>query len=434
MKKKAAVKNDHHILVLIIKKDWIIAGLILLLFFGLYFGLSRQLVQNTPIAKYDDILFEIDTARAIIDMTIFSGYHYRTEVHPIYVLMINPVGEIIGRIIPTNEMTAIVINVFFGAAGTALAYLVLRLADAKISTAMLLALIFGFSTSQLYLSIIPDTASLAICTLLITYGLFTIALRTKRVPEWTWIIAGILTLGVTTTNFAQTVLCYTVLQLQEMRKAKLGMFFWRVLRYILLVLLIVIPLSLIQKAIYPSATLFFLPQIYIDELGYASTSIFSTPLEVIPVILKSFFADTVIAPQPIIVEITTNMMPAVTFTHSSAYTPMGYMGLVLWFFIMGIGLNKMFSDKKFSLLELGLAASLGFNLILHSFYGIGEKNKIELFLYTGNLTFLMLMIFIRAFSQIKNKIFQFATLTPLAVAAAINNIHILQQIISLLSS
>ena len=434
MKKNTAVNNDHQILNLISTKDRIIAGLIFLLFFGIYFGLSRQLVQNTSIAKYDDILFEIDTARAIIDMTIFSGYHYRTEVHPIYVLMINPIGEVLGRIIPTNEMTSIVINVFFGTAGTTLAYLVLRLADAKISTAVLFALIFGFSTSQLYLSIIPDTASLAIVTLLVTYALFTIALRTQHMPEWAWIIAGILTLGVTTTNFAQTVLCYTVLHLHEMRKSKLGMFFWRTTRYILIVLLIVIPLSLVQKAIYPSTTLFFLPQVYVDELGYASVSIFSAPLEVIPVILKSFFADTVIAPQPVILEIATTMMPAVTFTHSGVYTRIGYMGLLIWIFIMGIGMYKMLLDKKFGLLELGQAACLGINLILHSFYGIGEKNKIELFLYTGNLTFLVMMIFIRPFSYIKNRIMQFATLASMAAAAAINNIHILQQIIQVLSS
>jgi hypothetical protein len=434
MKKNTAVKDGHHILFPVTKKDWTIAGLIFLVFFASYFGLSRQLVQNTPIAKYDDILFEIDSSRSIIDMTVFTGYHYRTEVHPIYVLMINPVGEIIGRIIPTNEMTAVVINVFFGAAGTTLAYLVLRLAEVKISIAMLLTLIFGFSTSQLFLSIIPDTASLAICTLLLTYGLFTIALRTQRVPEWAWIIAGILTLGVTTTNFAQTILCYTVLHMQDLQKEKLFPVFWRILRNILLVLLIVIPLSLLQKVIYPSATLFFLPQVYLDELGYASTSIFNAPLAVIPVLLKSFFADTIIAPQPVIREIVTTRMPAITFTHSSAYTPIGYFGLALWLVILGIGIYKLFRDKKFNRLELGLIACLGFNLLLHSFYGIGEKNKIELFLYTGNLTFLVLLLFTRGFSQIKSKLFQFATLTPLAVAAAINNILILQAIISFLSS
>ena len=142
--------------------DIILAGLLFLLFFSFYFGFSYQLVYKTPIAEYDDILFEIDTARSIIDMTVFSGYHYRTEVHPIYVLLVNPIGELIGRILPSNEMTAVFINVFFGAIGVSLAYLVLRLTNTKTITALLAALLFGFSASQFYLSIIPDTASLAI--------------------------------------------------------------------------------------------------------------------------------------------------------------------------------------------------------------------------------------------------------------------------------
>jgi len=434
MKTNIAAKNDRHILFPINKKDWTIAGLIFLLFFGIYFGLATQLVQNTPIAIYDDVLFEIDTARAIIDMTIFSGYHYRTEVHPIYVLMINPIGEAIGRIIPSNEMTAVFINVFFGAAGTTLAYLVSRLAGTQVSTSVLFTSIFGFSTSQLFLSIIPDTASLAVCTLLITYGLFKISLQTRRVPDWIWIIAGILTLGVTTTNFAQTVLCYAVLQLKDIDKPRPGLNLWRILRYTLLVLLIVIPLSLIQKAIYPSATLFFLPRVYFDELGYASASILSAPLEIIPVILKSFFADTIIAPEPTILEIVGRDIPAITFTHATTYFPIGYAGLAIWVVMLAASLYQLIKKKRFLLFELGLIASMGFNLILHSFYGIGEKNKIELFLYTGNLTFIVLMLWSRAFYRINNKMIRFAALTSLAAAAGINNILILQGIIRLLSS
>ena len=412
-------------------KDLLTAGLIFLLFFGVYFSISRQMIQQTPIAKYDDVLFEIDSARAIIDMTVFSGYHYRTEVHPIYVLLVNPPAEIIGRVISPDEITAIFINSMLGAMGTALAFFLFRLLHTKWLSALLLACLFGFSASQLFLSVIPETASLAICTLLATYILFVYSLEHGPVPEIIWIAAGILTLGVTTTNFTQTLICYAILQLKMMPQQRFKLSFWKVTRFTFAVLTITVMLALLQKAIYPSATLFFLPEVYISELSYASVSIFDEPLRIGGIIMKSFFSDTIIAPLPIYQAMPNRIIPAVTFTAATSYTSIGYIGLVLWTVLAGLSIVHAFRCKKFDPFLLGAAVCLLFNFVLHSFYGIGEKNRIELFLYTGNLTFLVIALASR-WAQRTSKIAWM--LIPLVASVATNNIIILQQIITTLST
>ena len=40
----------------------------------------------------------------------------------------------------------------------------------------------------------------------------------------------------------------------------------------------------------------------------------------------------------------------------------------------------------------GILLCLAFNAILHGFYGMGGRGQIELFIYTGNFTFLVLVL------------------------------------------
>lgn len=410
-------------------KDLVILFCIFLTFFGMYYGFSSRLIQSTPIAKYDDVLFEIDTSRAIIDMTVFSGYHYRTEVHPIYVLLINPLGEILGRILPSNEKTAIFINSFFGAVSVSVAYLLFRIIQVKTIISLLAALFFGLSTSQFYLSIIPDTASFAVFTLLFSYALLLISFYYQKVPLGFWILAGILTLGVTTTNFAQTVICYFfALSIPEQKRTIVGKI-GKTITYTFIVIAIVSMLALLQKWIYPSSTLFFLPEVYFGELSYASVSIFDEPLRIASMVLKNFFLDAVIAPGANTISIGDRAIPAITFANSSIYTPAGAISLMFWAAFSAMAIFPRMQKRQINTPDIALLGCVLVNLVLHSFYGIGEKGKIELFLYTGNVTSLTLTLLMVWFKENKSKsVLQAAVLLPLAVFTGINSIAVLTQI------
>ena len=118
--------------------------------------------------------------------------------------------------------------------------------------------------SQLFLSIVPDRASLATLSLLVTYIIFFISLYKRRIPSWLWLAAGVFSLGVTTTNFIQTLICFFIAQVasgKPMPKAK-GVVAKNLIIFGGGVLLFTAGLALIQKTIYPSSTLFFLPSVF----------------------------------------------------------------------------------------------------------------------------------------------------------------------------
>jgi len=373
--------------------------LIFTLFFGVYLHLSLALSKTGALDEWD-ILFELDPPRVIGDMTIFIYDHYRTAVHPLYVLIINPIGILVNKLVGSNVTTAVIINCFLGSFGVTLGFIYHWVTTKNIGDSVLLALLFGISSSQLILSIVPDTSSLATCSLILTYILFFLSLKNNSTPMIIWIIAGVFSLGVTTTNFLQTVICFGI---SHQRSRKHTRFYDRVkgiFNYLLVVVCVTALLSVIQKLIYPSTVLFFLRRAYIEDLSYVIFLIIQKPLIVINQLLKYFFWVNLIAPYPTVFTMSGKHLPAITFRNSTDFSFLGIGSSMLWFALIGTGvIALLWQPKKYKInddyfpLYIGLSLCLLFNLVFHSFYGVGEKGKIEYFLYTGNFTFLTLSIF-----------------------------------------
>ncbi len=136
-----------------------------LFFFILYFSLSLFFSKNRAFTT-SSILFETDTLRVIGDMTNISANHYRTEVHPLYVLLVNPLGSSLSRLFKSQLIAAIFLNSFLGALGTFLAFIYFYLLTQNLIDSCLLSGLFGITASQFFLSTIPETATLAVCSLL----------------------------------------------------------------------------------------------------------------------------------------------------------------------------------------------------------------------------------------------------------------------------
>ena len=142
-----------------------IALMLLISLFIVYYFLGSSLATTKAFSE-GDILFELDTGRAINDLARLSGGHDRTSVHPIYVLLANPWGSLLHVLTGSELKAALLLNSFFGATGVSMAFIFFYLYGGRLINSLLLALVFGFSMSQLFLSATPDTASLAICSLL----------------------------------------------------------------------------------------------------------------------------------------------------------------------------------------------------------------------------------------------------------------------------
>lgn len=405
-----------------------LCGMAILATFSVLYAATGLALSRTSAFTKDDVLFELDTPRAIGDMTMPQANHYRTTVHPLYVLMVNPWGTMLRNLVgremnrqvrlfhvwlvePDGEMrkkligaevnAAVLLNSFLGAAGVALGFVFFRLCTKRLVDAVLAALVFGLSASQLILSAVPDTASLAVCSLLVTYILFWRTLETGRPRLRAWIPAGVFSLGVTTTNFAQTVICFAVCAFAARGRQHGGRHpVVGLLGLVGGVLAIASVLALLQRALYPSSSLFFLPEAYREEMDYSSLQILHSPLPVVVQLFRNFSWINFIVPDPTSHALPHHRLPGLTFGNSLDFGIPGIIASLAWaglWIAHGFGVlrrrrTEAGGDGGWHPLVLGLLLCLVGNIVLHSFYGVGEKGGIEYFLYTGNFTFLVLAL------------------------------------------
>lgn len=395
-------------------------------FFSLYYITSGKLARSGAFNEFDT-LFEIDPPRVIEDMAVFFGNHARTIVHPLYVLMINPVGMLINFFTRDIVLTARIINSALGACGVVLGFLFFLQFGIELLDALLLSLFFGMTTSHFFLSSIPDTASLAICSLIATYFVFIRSYQTNKMVYHWWFLAGLFTLAVTTTNLAQTVICFLAGELIIYRKKYLPTLLDCV-KFIVLVLLVAAGLACIQKMVYPSSIHFLSFADYGGELSYASPLIFQNPRVVIVHQIKNFLMANVIAPNPLFFSIYGRDNPMLTFGTSHDFNLLGWAAIVMWWGLMLYALWQIFKKRDHLNFFLVLGVCLLFNFVLHAFYGVTE-NRIELFLYTGNLTFLILIPITYIIKTQKKLISRFL-LVGLFITMAINNIYVMNMIIN----
>ena len=87
------------------------ALVLLIAAFSWYLTLSFRL-ETTQVFQEYDLLFELDPPRAITDLADYSGDHYRTTVHPIYVLLANPGGSLIRQFTGSEVSAALIANAF----------------------------------------------------------------------------------------------------------------------------------------------------------------------------------------------------------------------------------------------------------------------------------------------------------------------------------
>jgi hypothetical protein len=132
-------------------------------FFLLYSGLSLTLHLRVPrLFARLDLVFDADVPSRIIDLTRVGGAHYRTQVHPLFVLVLNPLGLLLRAALralgiePSGRLAAMLLTSAAAAAGVTLLFLWLRRASAG-GSSLLWALLFGFSASQMVFGALPET-------------------------------------------------------------------------------------------------------------------------------------------------------------------------------------------------------------------------------------------------------------------------------------
>jgi hypothetical protein len=395
--------------------------------FYLSAGLLLARSEKEPLA-HDDLFFQFDPRRVVNDFASddMGIRRMRTKVHPIFVILFHPISSTIVRTTGVSPVTVTVFaNSFAGALGFLGAFLIFHQIGRRFFVSIMLALLFAFSTSQILISVIPESWVFSSLSLLLTYYMFFTHLYRRKIPYWLWVVAGIFSFGLLVTNFVQTFLFYAIVEWRE-TKVLFGFkkYVMKLIVYAAWVVGLVAALALLQRLIYPNTGLFLSPAAILKETFWISLLVFEKPLLVVGELVKNFFVFNIVSPTPRILELKEGL-PVLTFSMVWSFSKIGLVVLSSWGLLAVAG-KKLDEYKKHKSFYIGLLGSLVFLLLMHSFYGVRNEQAIELFIYSGSLNFLVIAVFLANYFDQPSR-FEVAGLTVFVASLAINNVFILRE-------
>jgi hypothetical protein len=374
-------------------------------FFYLYLLLGS--VLNFPSFDVDDIFFDSDGFiwRFRLTTDHWQDFYWRS-VHPLALLILKPSVNFLSIFLNGNlDFAAIVLTALAGAACVFLAWMFLRGVLENNPAALIMASLLGLSASHLFFgSLIETYIFLAAATL------FCFVLMQRKNHSLPLLITvGVATMGITLTNFAQTVIALFCSKPD----------FKFTFKYISIVVALTISLMLAGNVFYPNASpYFFVPSSFVAE----EQNIRPISENRIVALVRAFVFNNIAAPSPMMshkdIPFTQfRFYRAEDYTISRYDTPFQSVTERIWVALLILAAIFFIKDLRSHPAELTLAliGCVLLNLMIHLRYGK------ELFLYSPNWTYaIVLLLGISWKSLLQRRWFQ-ATLIAFLVLLMVNN-------------
>lgn len=391
-------------------------------FFLIHLILARAL--NQPALSHNVVLFEADAGPWMEILASPQSGAINRAVHPLSLIIIRPLMRIVSFWMGENYQLGamLVVSVTAGLC-VFMTWLFIKRATNSNTYAFLFATLLGSSASHLLFGSLTENyifgaASLIFFFLLIQAG-------EKRFSIL--VPAGLILFGITITNIAQGVI---------------GLFFnkfnfRRLMLFCVFILGFGIVLTLLTNFLYPkSITYFFNPKDIAVEFGFvkiAGDEPQTNLLEKLQVTARTMALYGIVAPNPIEAISEKPPFPTIdlkTFdirTHALAsYKGIANIPLALWLILLAgsfITFIKNIRVAKYRPLMLALLGTLGFNFIVHLFYGT------ELFLYTPYWMYALIFFIALSLTEFAEKTWFQILLSMIVFIIAINNFNFIVSIL-----
>lgn len=391
-------------------------------FFLLYFILGIFISYYFNTANFWSVSFDMDCPRVLGDLSIPGYNHYRISVHPLLVILFQPLVLLLNMIMSNSIISIIFIQSIIATLNMYLIYkIMLKITNDKNRSTALSAL-FGLSSGQILFSTQIETYIYAQIFLLLMWYFFLVKYdkEYKTLDYGILIVLGVLSLSITITNFVQFLIAlFFLFTLRDHNKNKIR----ETICILFSVLVLSVFLATIQNIIWPSAPNFFVKGIN-DLLGssseeklYINTSISKENFINLSNIMfsNSFYINKIIYPDGAYFVFDNN-----TITTSFSII-MSISVIALNAFYIFKRKRKIFFDKFY----LAISFSLLFNLCLHLIYG----NSIA-FLYICHFNFLLLINVVYVAEKIFNiKNLYVYCLIPIIVILMTKDLHEMIQVL-----
>lgn len=388
-----------------------LAGLSLAIAFMVLYLIFASILNVTRF-DVDDVFFDADHFNYRIRLTTDNWQDsYWRSVHPFMILLFRPPVDLLAFFLKGDKLWgAFLFTALGGASCVYLAWMFVKSATGNSVYASLISSLLGLTASHLIFgSLIESYIFLAASLLLF----FVLLLKDRPMPAL--IAASLMTMGITYTNFAQNVIAlFTV-------KPNIK----QMIRFVTSVIVLLVLLTLLNNLLFPDAhPFFFVP----STLQAEQQNLFPLNQLRVQALMRAFLFHNVAAPTPIFYD---QDIPFIQFrffkpeiNELSQYDlPIQNLTVWVWLgFLLLAGVLFLLNIKKNPHLRLSLAlmGCMALNLGLHLRYGK------ELFLYTPNWTYALILLMGIAWQGLSNrKWFQTLLLVFLFLLAWNNSILIL---------
>ena len=144
-------------------------GIIAFLFLIL---LGLFVTYNYDMGENYNLLFESDTARVIQDATMIKAFHYRADVHPLFIIIVQPMVYLLSGLVMNKTLAIILLSVIVSSLTTVFFFKILNLIKPNKKVNIILSLIYLFSFSNIIFTVGIETYNFAALFLMITWYYF----------------------------------------------------------------------------------------------------------------------------------------------------------------------------------------------------------------------------------------------------------------------
>lgn len=359
--------------------------IIFLIGFITYFILGLLLSHYLNTANFWNVLFDLDTPRVLGDLSLRDFNHYRIAVHPLFIIIFQPIVLLLNFIINDSVISIILIQSLLSSVTLVLLYLSVNKICKNNKLSIIMTILFGLSFSQVVYTSAIETYIYAQFFLILLW-FFCLLKIDKKIEYWDYIILvllGIGSLAITITNFIQFIIAlFFLLILNKKNSHRL----FTAIFILAIVIAFSVLLAEIQNIIWPTAPNFFTKAINdflyntSEEQLYISTNI---SVRNILNVLNANFAQSFNIFNLVIPESGVYL----TFTNNLISNIFSILCGIVFSVLNIVFIKKNIKKLTYHKIYLATLFAWLFNFILHIFYG----NNIA-FLYVCHYNFLLIFL------------------------------------------
>ncbi|HKI54922.1 MAG TPA: hypothetical protein VJ987_12415, partial [Anaerolineales bacterium] len=346
-------------------------------------------------------------------------------VHPYALMILRPPVWLLSLLLNGDKFHAVILlNAIFGGACAYLVWVFFKQRTNSTAYSLSIAALLGLSNSHLILSAFLESYIFSATALIVTVAI----LQNEKIKLRAIIPIGLVTFGITITNFIQTCIVFFVTQ-KNIRKT---------FKYVFLAIALATMLTFMQNTIQPNSQPFYIVSNLGNESAFKRDIInvpISQTLSRVNVITRTITLFSVVAPRPLVlmeeIGCSRPCFNTIRFFRGkyqyASYIGFGSLLARSWFVLLIMAallfIWKLFKSPKDTSLQIALVLNILFNFALHMNYGDDPM------LYTPNWTYAIVLFFGISFEQLAPRKWFNIVLLIFLSALLVNNLDLFRTVL-----